>query len=568
MRAYDEFRVVVTPVAAPGPPQWTVRIEECGLPALIGTSANVQPVMTRAQLADLRRGNMWTNLQKLKQIGSSVWLSTLGPLAPSLKASLAVAQHAGRGMRVVVVRQGEEPVGPPNDHVAVAELPIEVACDPAGEFLALDELTPVSRGLQVRPDISSKLILPPLRVLLVVARPGDKPGANEQQEAAEIRNALSGLGQDVRLIECAQGTYDEFGAMVDQHDPHVIHFCGHGGYAVVGDDPTPRPHLCFVRSDNGDTREVDADTLAVKLRNRSVRLVVLTACASAATGPANGPYWPGALEGIAQRLVLGTSGVTAAVAMQFDLEADAAVAFSRAFYQKLLEEGCSLDTAVTCARLAITQAKDVGHRAWVNPAVFWRCKDGHVFDVASVIDPALVSELGKCQTHLDANFNFLSAPNLTAGQAQFVLAQIAEIEDRRSQLYRQCLRLSPETAPPGGPARFRILLRTSAAGSVDQVRFAVAWPADLGPVAAESTPGGPKPALAQENLTHRIIVDQASGGAVWPAGEREIGVLTLTIPAGQAAGLVRPELADAAVVMAGAAAPLRALEPILFVHQP
>jgi hypothetical protein len=566
MRAYDEFRVVVTPVAALQPPQWTVRLEECNLPALVGTSANVQPAMTRAQLSDLRRGNVWTNLQKLRQIGSSVWSSTLAPLAPSLTASLAVAQQAGRGVRVVVVRQGEEPLVPPNDHVAVAEMPVEAACDPAGQFLALDELTPVSRGLQVRPDRSAELVQPPLRVLLVVARPADKPGAAEEQEAAEIKNALNGVGHAVQLIECADGTYDQFGALVDQHDPHVIHFCGHGGYSTVGDDPSPRPHLCFVRADNGQTREVDADTLAVKLKNRSARLVVLTACASAAAGPAQGPYWPGALEGIAQRLVLGISGVNAAVAMQFDLEADAAVAFSRAFYQKLLEDGCSLDEAVTCARLAITQTKDVGHRAWVNPAVYWRCKEGRLFNVATEVDPAAVPELAACQTHLDANLNFLSLPNLTASQAQFVFARIAEIDERRSQLYRQCLRLSPETVPPGAPARFRILLRTSAPGRVDQVRFGLDWTA--GAVAAQPPPGGgPMPALAQDGHALRVIVDQPSGAAAWAAGEREIGVLTFTLPADQPVGLVRPELRDATITKGGATSVLRALAPILFVHQ-
>jgi hypothetical protein len=566
MHVYDEFRVVVTPAAVPGPPQWTVRIEECGLLPLVGTSANVQPVMTRAQLADLRRGHVWNDLPKLKQIGSSVWSSTLAPLAPSLHASVALARHAGRGVRVVVVCQGDEPVAPPRDYVSLAELPIEVACDPAGQFLALDELTPVSRGLPVRPDRSPEIVQPPLRVLLVVARPVDKPGAHDAQEAAEITNALQGLGHDVRLVECAQGTYEEFGALVDQHDPHVIHFCGHGGYARVGDDPTPQPHLCFVRADNGKTRKVHADTLAVKLRHRSVRLVVLTACARAARGPANGPYWPRALEGIAQRLVLGVSGVNAAVAMQFDLETDAAVAFSRAFYQKLLEESCSLDEAVTRARVAMTRARDIGHRAWVNPAVYWRCKDGHVFDIASAIDPALVPELTACQTHLDANLNFLSVPSLSASQAEFVLARIGDIEDRRSQLHGQCLRLSPQTAPPGGSMRIRILLRTSAAGPVDQVRFAVAWPTDLGPLGTEGAAGGPTPALVHQDLIHRVVVDQASGGAVWPPGEREVGALTLTVPAGQTAGLLRPELTGAALTRAGVSSRLRTLEPVLFVH--
>ena len=567
-RAYDEFRVVVTPSVVPGPAQWTVRVEECPVPKFVGKTAVGQPTMTRAHLSALRRGDVWTDLQKLKEIGSAVWSSTLAPVAPWLEASLALAQQAGRGMRVVMVRQGEEAAAGQDAFVAVAELPIEALCDPMGEFLALDELTPVSRGLQIRPDRSSELINPPLRLLLVVARPADKPGAQELQESAEIKKALGEMGPDVTIIECPTGTYEEFRQLVDAHDPHVIHFCGHGGYAVVGDDPTPRPHLCFVRADNQNTREIDAETLAVKLKNRSVRLAVLTACASAAPGPAQGPYWPGALEGIAQRLVLGASGINAAVAMQFDLEADAAVAFGRAFYTKLLEDGCGLDEAVTCARLEISQVKQVGHRAWVNPAVFWRCKDGKVFTLARTVDPQSVPELVTCQVHLDANLSFLNAPNLTAGQAQFVLGKIAEIEDKRSQLYGQCLRLSAETAAPGTPLRFRVLLRTSTPGPVDQVRFSVAWPMDVGALQPEAMPAVPAPALARDGNVYRVIVDQTSGGAAWPAGEREIAVLSLTVPPGQPPGLLRPDLTDAALVRGVASSTLQTLAPIFFIHQP
>jgi CHAT domain-containing protein len=567
-RAYDEFRVVVTPSVVPGPVQWTVRVEECSVPNFVGKTAVGQPSMTRAHLSALRRGDVWTDLQKLKEIGSAVWSSTIAPVAPWLDASRVLAQQAGRGMRVVMVRQGEEAAAGQDVFVAVAELPIEALCDPAGEFLALDVLTPVSRGLQIRPDRSPELIRPPLRLLLVVARPGDKPGAQEQQESDAIKNALQGMGPDVKIIECPTGTYEEFRDLVDAHDPHVIHFCGHGGYAAVGDDPTPRPHLCFVRADNQNTREVDAETLAVKLKNRSVRLVVLTACASAAPGPAQGPYWPGALEGIAQRLVLGASGVNAAVAMQFDLEADAAVAFGRAFYAKLLEDGCGLDEAVTCARLEISQVKQVGHRAWVNPAVFWRCKDGKVFSLARTVDPQSVPELVTCQVHLDANLSFLNAPDLTAVQAQFVLNKIAEIEDKRSQLYGQCLRLSAETAAPDTPLRFRVLLRTSTPGVVDQVRFRLTWPMNVGALQSEGVAGIPAPALAQDGNAHRVIVDQASGGAAWPAGERDIGVLRLMVPPGQPAGLLRPDLTDAAITKGVAPSALQTLAPVFFIHQP
>jgi hypothetical protein len=570
MPAFDEFRLVVQPaITAAG--QWTVRIDESPIKLQVGNSATLQPTLTRQQLEELRQAG-WVDLGKLKGIGENVWASVLShSLGASLEASAQVAAHNGRRLRLVLVRLGTETEVVAPGQVAVAELPFEALCHPVtGDFFAVDNNTPVSRGLQVRPDRSAQAIPPPLRVLLMAADPKDKANAESAAEVAAIQQVLAPLG-DVQVTVCNTGLYDDLRQVLNQVDPHVVHFAGHGGYAVVGDDPTPRPHLCFVRPDNGNTFEVDADTLAVAIKNRNVRLVVLTACASAAPGPPGMPYYCRALEGIAQRLVLGTSGVSAAIAMQFDLEVDAAVTFSQVFYRHLLDPDLCLDEAVTLARKEITQTKSLGHRAWVNPTVFWRCVDARVFDLDTALDAATLPELRVWEVRLDANLKFVTDfandQGFGSAQAQRVFTNIREVELRRSELYRQCLRLTPETTAAGGQVLFHVLLRISSPGTIEQLAFRVILPAGLFLVKAEGPGGVALPAAQVTPSVTDIVVNHPSANAVWPVGEKEVALLRVAVDGQQTAGLLSPSIENTVMRKNGDDVKLRTLNPILFVHR-
>ena len=112
-----------------------------------------------------------------------------------------------------------------------------------------------------------------------------------------------------------------------------------------------------------------------------MRLVVLSACSSAAPTPKQVEETVSPFEGVAQKLITGNSGVSAVVAMQFDLENKAAVEFSKSFYSHLLKPGLSLDEIVTMGRKAIMVSLDAGHRAWVNPVLYWRSKGCKVFEL-------------------------------------------------------------------------------------------------------------------------------------------------------------------------------------------
>jgi hypothetical protein len=569
MAAYDEFRLVVQPAMTPGG-GWTVRIDASPIAAQEGNSVTLQPTMLRAQLDELRQAG-FNDLVKLQGIGKAVWSSVLSnALGPSLEASAQLAAAHGRRLRVVLVRLGVDS-DPSPGKVAVSELPFEALFHPTlHQFFAVDDNTPISRGLQVRPDRAAEAVPPPLRVLLIGANPIDKAAAQAVAEIEEIRKALQLLG-DVAVSVSPSGSYDDFRAAMVAARPHVVHFAGHGGYSIVGDDPNPRPHLCFVRPDNGKTFEVDADTLAVEIKNLGVRLVVMTACASAAPAPPGMPYYCRALEGIAQRLVLGPSGVSAAIAMQFDIESDAAVTFSETFYKHLLKPEVCLDEAVTAARKEISQKKSLGHRAWVNPTVFWRCVDGRVFELDTALNPASITELRGWDATLEANLKFLSnfASDAMFGpvQAQKVMTEIRNVEMKRSELYRQGARLSPETAAAGAVVRVPVLLRISSTGTVDQLAFRLVMPAGMSFAGAQTPAGAPLPVAQPAPSITDVVIVQPSAGASWTPGEREVASITVAVDAAQVAGLLFPTVENILMRKNGADVPVRGLNPLFFVHR-
>ena len=571
MAAFDEFRVVVQP-ALPAAGQWTIRIDESPIPLQVGNSVTLQPVLTRQQLEELRQAG-WADLNKLKGIGRDVWASVLSnALGASLDASVQLAVQNGRRLRLVMVRLGAETETPGPAQIGVAELPFEALCHPVTQdFFAIDRHTPVSRGLQVRPDRSTQTLTPPLRVLLFAAEPLDRANVQAVGEIGQIDAQLAPQA-DIQTRVCVTGLYDDFRKALREFDPHVVHFAGHGGYAVVGDDPNPRPHLCFVRPDNGNTFEVDADTLAAAIRHRSTRLVVLTACASAAPGPAGYPYRCRALEGIAQRLVIGTSGVSAAIAMQFDIETTAAVAFSDEFYRRLLEPDLCLDEAVTMARLEMAQQTGVGHRAWVNPTVFWRCLDGRLFQLDTSIDPARIPELYAWDARVEANLEFLAglAADQVLGpmQAAVVLKGIREAEAKRSELFRQCIRLSAETAAPGTQAVFQVLVRTASPGIASQLQFRFALPAGVTLIGVTKPDGTAVPTAAVGTGGHEVALLNPSNNAEWPAGEREVARITVAVAATRAPGLANPTVDGAVLRKNNVDLKPKTFNPILFVHRP
>jgi hypothetical protein len=232
-------------------------------------------------------------------------------------------------------------------------------------------------------------------MLVVAASPVGEEDVKATDSLDAIRDALRGLAFDpagrplangpVRVTLCCPPTRGRFEQLLRDEGPwHIVHFVGHGAFQVVGDDPTPSAHLLFERPQTRESDPVGAETLGVllTLNKPGPRLVVLTACSSAAAKPRDPgryKYPASAFDGVSHHLLRATD-VTAVVAMQFDLEVAAARVFAREFYKSFLLERQDIDVAVGRCRQALATAFDVGTGVWVTPALYSRSRDGRIFE--------------------------------------------------------------------------------------------------------------------------------------------------------------------------------------------
>src|SRR5262249_38975053 len=182
--------------------------------------------------------------------------------------------------------------------------------------------------------------------------------------------------------------------------------------------------------------------------------------ASAPAPPAAEPYLVGAFDGLAQRLLAGTSGVTAVVAMQFDMEEAAAECFAGSFYRNLLFPGRGLDEVVALARRDVALKMQGGHRAWVTPVVYWRCQHGKGFDLDPILPPemneATAREIEKLRREREERLLTLKEmarepPAVFAALAGYrarVQAELKDVEDRLDALLGETVRLWGARARP------------------------------------------------------------------------------------------------------------------------
>jgi len=570
MSDYNEFRVVLA-ATNNATRQWSASLTQSPDPTFAGLAFTIDPALQPEDIAVLRAASDWPNIGVLQAVGRRVWKSVMAPLQPAFRAARALSEQQGRGLRLVLVRHTEDIDSAPNGGLSLADVPFEVLCDENDDFVALDVKSPVSRGIN-QVGLHAARITPPLRILIVVAKPSGQPQAGMDDEVAAIRAELAAKNGQVQLTVCADGTYATFAREVQERMPHVIHFIGHGSFAPAGNDPTEVPHLSFVRAD-GESDPVSAETFKIGVQNSGVHLAVLTACSTAAPALPGGRYDPIALEGFAQRLVRGKSRLGAAVAMQFDFEAKAAVTFSRALYKRLLEPGRNLDEAVTFARRDLVAAAGfgAGHRAWVTPTVCSCYVGGKVFEIEAPGTPsaAALADLQSLDSLLAVYLDQLglvarsgaALPDLVRGS----MAKVKDIQRGRSELLGQTLRLSVEHGA-AGDVQLQVLLRLAAPCQVDLVKLAVEVPVGLTLVrgaAATGFPDAPVPGAAEGNIVP-VFLAQPAGGTLLPAGEHVLGSLVFRTKPAQSAQVFSVLVSNPEMFAPGRS-PLRPLAGVLFV---
>ena len=210
------------------------------------------------------------------------------------------------------------------------------------QFFASQRHTPLVRHLATGKVPSPPSIDGRVRILGVIASPGDLASLDVVAEKARIDAALAkvvDLGR-VTIDWLEPATPRSLRTALRDGDYHVLHYVGHSDFTGQGEG------VLFLEGDGSNAIALDGTALANLLADqRHLRLVVLNSCEGARTTLSD-PF-----AGVATTLV--SLGVPAVVAMQFEISDDAAILFGEELYTNLIGRQDPIDAAVAEARKAI-----------------------------------------------------------------------------------------------------------------------------------------------------------------------------------------------------------------------
>ena len=294
--------------------------------------------------------------EQLKGLGQALAESLLPPTVRHMLAQSLAGLGAGAGLRLRLVL----------DDARVANLPWEYtywapsgAADGLAGFLALDPRLSLVRH-EAMPAAPAPLRAGwPLRLVVGLAAPRDLPALDLQTERTLIEEALGGV-HGVEVVCVDHLTLSRLEAACQK--AHIFHFAGHANFVW---DAAERQGvgLIYLEGDHGERLPFPVQHLALTLRAGGVRLAVLGGCETGRRDGVN--VW----SGIAPALM--RVGIPAAVAMQYTVYDEAAIAFARRFYQALAA-GLSLDEAVLAGRLAMLNQGAPGDVEWGVPVLYRR----------------------------------------------------------------------------------------------------------------------------------------------------------------------------------------------------
>jgi hypothetical protein len=297
---------------------------------------------------------------------------------------------------------------------------------------------------------------------------------------------------------------------------------------------------------DGNSDPVDGEKLSLILQNNNVRLMVISACSSAAPTPKEVQETVGPFDGVAQNLIAGISGVSAVVAMQFDIENQAAETFSKTFYTQLLSAGRTLDEIVALGRKAVIAKMNTGHRAWVTPVLYWRSKGCKVFEIdpGTAKDPKIQVLLNQHDTAIQSYLRTISdAIRFLAhmpGQAILLTdpwrKSIEDLQKEKCKLQGDVLRLIGDCKQPGCDIQCRLIMSLQTPTVIGDVKVNINYPIDKASyksvTSGTDTPGNFPLASNQAAGTVNLFIQNASGGNIWEPGEYELAVLSLQLVPG------------------------------------
>lgn len=258
-------------------------------------------------------------------------------------------------------------------------------------FLCLSKNTAIVRYLDVPTTIRPLVVAPPLRILVVLPKPGDLPALDLEREWDALNDSLAepiSRGQ-VSLERLMPASVASLRRRMRRKSPvHVFHFAGHGlfdrggtGGAIAFEaDPSRGARSGTPKS--ATYKLVAGEDLAMLLSSGSdIRVAMINAAEGAVTRPQD-PY-----AGVVQALV--ANGIPAVVGLQGMITDEAAITLAQEFYAAL-GEGLPVDTALVEGRRAVRFAEE-GYD-WGMPVLYLRSPDGNLFEVPSIERPEATAD--------------------------------------------------------------------------------------------------------------------------------------------------------------------------------
>ncbi len=327
-------------------------------------------------LETIRIFENWLRLRRLSSrkelevLGSYLYKVLFrGEVEDSFKRALVTATQDKEHLRVQLSFSGNA--------ADLASLPWEYLYYPdteyhRGFFLATRADLVLSRYMPLEEPQSITPIESSLRILLVISDPEDEH--LEPVVAEPIIEAMEKLVETnaITFGRLEKPTIDNFIDKLEEFQPHVLHFFGHGRY----DEERKEAEIALFDIDERRgawlTDRMFADCFT---RARPVpRLVFLH------LGESNTKNFKANFERLAPELI--RTNIQAVVAMRYPIETKAATVFCRTFYGELAK-GESVDVAVQMGRHKITTS-DANTRVFGTPVLYMQTSDGLVQPKASI----------------------------------------------------------------------------------------------------------------------------------------------------------------------------------------
>ncbi len=249
----------------------------------------------------------------------------------------------------------------------ITTLPWELLRDPEIDYLALDGDTAFVRHIQRLVNLDHLNTDPPLRILVMISAPENLAKVDEVAERKNLEAAVKDLRQ-VEITYLEDASLRSLRTILQAQDFDVFHYIGHSDF-----NPETGAGVLALEDPYEHKRAIpiSGEALARELYDeRGIRLVVLNSC-EGARQDVRDPF-----SGIASSLV--QRGIPAVVAQQFEISDQAAIEFSKAFYEALAR-GSTIEAAVLQGRRAI--ANTLNNTEWVSPVLFL-----HDHDTSSIFE--------------------------------------------------------------------------------------------------------------------------------------------------------------------------------------